>query len=111
MLAMSEAGFLAVVVAFAIAGRTAPDWSFASLGAAAAHLSGGAIWAIFVLGFLGFGVKAGLVPVNFWLPRCYTATPSIFIPVLAGVTRLPILAASYGGGIPRLLPEMTYTAT
>jgi len=86
MLAMSEAGFLAVVVAFAIAGRTASDWSFASLGAAAVHLSSAAVWAVFVLGFLGFGVKAGLVPVNFWLPRCYTATPPIFIPVLAGIT-------------------------
>jgi hydrogenase-4 component B len=86
MLAMSEAGFLAVVVAFAIAGRNSPDWTFASLGAAAGHLSSGAVWAIFVLGFLGFGVKAGLVPVNFWLPRCYTATPPIFIPVLAGIT-------------------------
>jgi hydrogenase-4 component B len=86
MLAMSEAGFLAVVVAFAIAGRGAPDWSFASLAAASAHLSAGAIWGAFVLGFLGFGVKAGLVPVNFWLPRCYTATPPIFVPVLAGIT-------------------------
>lgn len=86
MLAMSEAGFLAVVVAFAILGKAAPDWSFASLGAAAAHLSPAAVWGVFVLGFLGFGVKAGLVPVNFWLPRCYTATPPMFIPVLAGVT-------------------------
>ncbi len=86
MLAMSEAGFLAVVVAFAIAAGSAPNWSFTSLAAAAAHLSSGAIWAIFVLGFFGFGVKAGLVPVNFWLPRCYTATPAVFIPVLAGVT-------------------------
>jgi hydrogenase-4 component B len=86
MLAMSEAGFLAVVVAFAIAARMAPDWSFASLAAATAHLSHAAIWGIFVLGFFGFGVKAGLVPVNFWLPRCYTATPPVFIPVLAGVT-------------------------
>jgi len=86
MLAMSEAGFLAVVVAFAIAARMSPDWSFQSLAAATARLSGGAIWGIFVLGFFGFGVKAGLVPVNFWLPRCYTAAPPVFIPVLAGVT-------------------------
>jgi len=86
MLAMSEAGFLAVVVAFSIAGRGASDWSFPALGMAAAHLSNGAVWNIFLLGFLGFGVKAGLVPVNFWLPRCYTATPSIFVPVLAGIT-------------------------
>jgi hydrogenase-4 component B len=39
-----------------------------------------------LLGFLGFGVKAGLVPVNFWLSRCYTAAPPAFVPVLAGVT-------------------------
>ena len=26
------------------------------------------------------------MPVNFWLPRAYTASPSAFIPVLAGVT-------------------------
>jgi hydrogenase-4 component B len=86
MLAMSEAGFLAVVVAFSIAGRGASDWSFPALGMAAAHLSNRAVWGIFLLGFLGFGVKAGLVPVNFWLPRCYTATPPMFVPVLAGIT-------------------------
>ncbi|MGB7155367.1 MAG: proton-conducting transporter membrane subunit [Candidatus Acidiferrales bacterium] len=86
MLAMSEAGFLAVVVSFLILGRASPDWSFSSLAAAASHLSTGAVCGIFVLGFLGFGVKAGLVPVNFWLPRCYTAAPAVFVPVLAGVT-------------------------
>jgi hydrogenase-4 component B len=86
MLAMSEAGFLAVVVAFLILGRGAPDWSFSALAAAASHLSTGAVWGIFLLAFLGFGVKAGLVPVNFWLPRCYTAAPAVFVPVLAGVT-------------------------
>lgn len=86
MLAMSEAGFLAVVIAFLIVGSRAPAFSFAALRAAAVHLSGSATWAVFLLGFLGFGVKAGLVPVNFWLPRCYTASQPAFIPVLAGVT-------------------------
>jgi hydrogenase-4 component B len=86
MLAMSEAGFLAVAIAFLIAGSGASGLSFMALRAAAAHLSGAAAWGVFLLGFLGFGVKAGLVPVNFWLPRCYTASPPAFIPVLAGVT-------------------------
>ena len=86
MLAMSEAGFLAVVIAFLIAGNGASGLSFAALRTAAPHLSGAAAWGVFLLGFLGFGVKAGLVPVNFWLPRCYTASPPAFIPVLAGVT-------------------------
>jgi len=86
MLAMSEAGFLCIVLAFLIAGRTASDFSFPALAAATVHLSRPALWGVFLLGFLGFGVKAGLVPVNFWLPRCYTAAPPAFVPILAGVT-------------------------
>jgi hydrogenase-4 component B len=86
MLAMSEAGFLMVVIAFLVLGKVAGNLSFPALAAAGSGLSHGALWAVFVLGFLGFGVKAGLVPVNFWLPRAYTASPSIFIPVFAGVT-------------------------
>jgi formate hydrogenlyase subunit 3/multisubunit Na+/H+ antiporter MnhD subunit len=86
MLAMSEAGFLAVVVAFLVLGRAAADLSFSALSAASAGLPPQALWGVFLLGFFGFGVKAGLVPVNFWLPRSYTAAPSIFIPVFAGVT-------------------------
>jgi len=86
MLAMSEAGFLAVAVAFLVLGRTAADFSFSALGAASAGLSPQALWSVFLLAFFGFGVKAGLVPVNFWLPRSYTAAPPIFIPVFAGVT-------------------------
>jgi hydrogenase-4 component B len=86
MLAMSEAGFLAVVIAFLILGKSAANFSFPPLRMAASGLSGRSLWGVFLLGFLGFGVKAGLVPVNFWLPRSYTAAPSLFIPVFAGVT-------------------------
>jgi len=86
MLAMSEAGFLMVLIAFLIVGKSAASLSFPALAAGGSTLSHGSLWAVFVLGFLGFGVKAGLVPVNFWLPRSYTASPSTFIPVFAGVT-------------------------
>jgi len=114
MLGMSEAGFLAVVIAFLIVGRNAVDLSFSALAASAGTLSPGALWSAFLLGFFGFGVKAGLVPVNFWLPRSYTAAPSIFIPVFAGVTlnlgfygilRLngDVMHASYGAGILALI--------
>lgn len=86
MLSMSEAGFIAVVIAFLILGKAAANYSFSALGTAASGLSNRGLWSVFLLGFLGFGVKAGLVPVNFWLPRSYTAAPSLFIPVFAGVT-------------------------
>jgi len=86
MLAMSEAGFLAVVIAFLIVARGASGLSFSALRESASHLSPGAEWGVFILALFGFGVKCGLVPVNFWLPRCYTASPALFVPVLAGVT-------------------------
>ncbi len=86
MLAMSEAGFLAVVIAFLILASGASGMSFSSLREFARHLSGMPRWSVFLLAFFGFGVKCGLVPVNFWLPRCYTASPAVFIPVLAGIT-------------------------
>ena len=86
MLGMGEAGLLAAVIAFLLLGRAAPNLSFPALAAASGALSMPALWAVFLLGFFGFGVKAGLVPVNFWLPRSYTAAPPAFIPVFAGVT-------------------------
>lgn len=81
MLAMSEAGFIAVLIAFLIVGHGSVTTSFANL-----RGMGAVGWGVFILGFFGFGVKAGIVPVNFWLPRTYTASPAIFVPVLAGVT-------------------------
>ena len=114
MLAMSEAGFLAVAVAFLLLARSAPDFSFAALRAASANLSPQALWLPFLLGFFGFGVKAGLVPVNFWLPRSYTAAPPVFIPVFAGVTlnlgfygilrlNADLMHAGYGAGLVALI--------
>jgi hydrogenase-4 component B len=114
MLAMSEAGFLAVVIAFLIVQRNADGISFAALAAAASSLSPAARWSVFLLGFFGFGVKAGLVPVNFWLPRSYTAAPAVFVPVFAGVTlnlgfygilrlNADVAHASYGAGIVALV--------
>jgi len=86
MLAVSEAGALAAVVAFLILVVAAGSLGFPALKASAAELSASARWAVFLLSFFGFGVKAGLVPVNFWLPRAYAAAPSAFVPILAGAT-------------------------
>ncbi len=86
MLAISEAGALAAMVGFLILGVAAGSLEFPALRSAAAGLGTGARWAVFLLTFFGFGVKAGLVPVNFWLPRAYSDSPSAFVPVLAGVT-------------------------
>src|SRR5271166_916916 len=75
----ASAGFLVLAI-------NVNSLDFATLKSAAPGLSAGARWAVFLLSFFGFGVKAGLVPVNIWLPRAYTLAPRAFVPVLAGAT-------------------------
>ena len=86
LLAMGEAGTIAAALGFLLLALGARSLEFDSLRAAAAGLGDGGRWAVFLLTFLGFGVKAGLVPVNSWLQRAYTAAPGAFAPVLAGAT-------------------------
>jgi hydrogenase-4 component B len=86
LLAMGEAGTLAAALSFLVLAINVNSVDFATLKSAAMGLNGGARWAVFLLSFFGFGVKAGLVPVNGWLPRAYTLAPRAFVPVLAGAT-------------------------
>jgi hydrogenase-4 component B len=85
MLAMGEAGFMAVVVAFLFLAADGGSLQFSALRAAGVHLGPLARWRIFLLTFFGFGVKAGLVPVNTWLPRAHPAAPANVSAILSGV--------------------------
>ena len=75
MLLMSEAGTLAALLAFLIISNVSGGMSFAALRSGAGSLGNSACWAVFLLSFFGFGVKAGLVPVNNWVHRAYPAAP------------------------------------
>jgi hydrogenase-4 component B len=86
LLAMGEAGTLAAALSFLVLSVNLPSLDFATIKSVAPRLSGEGRWAVFLLSFFGFGVKAGLVPVNSWLPRAYTLAPRAFVPVLAGAT-------------------------
>jgi hydrogenase-4 component B len=85
MLSLGEAGTIAVVLAFFLLARTAAGLDFPALRTAAAGLGQGSCWAIFLLSFFGFGVKAGLVPTNIWLPRAHPAAPGNVSAILSGV--------------------------
>ncbi len=86
LLAMGEAGTLAAALGFLLLALGAGSMEFDALRSAARGLGTGARWSVFLLTFFGFGVKAGLVPVNSWLQRAYAAAPRAFAPVLAGAT-------------------------
>lgn len=50
------------------------------------HSPGGATAVVAgVLGFVGFGVKAGIVPVHVWLPEAHAAAPSHVSALMSGI--------------------------
>ena len=86
MLAISEAGALAAALGLLLLSAHSGTLDFLGMKLAGAGVGEGVRLAVFLLTFFGFGVKAGLVPVNVWLPAAYTAAPAPFVPVLAGAT-------------------------
>ena len=85
MLATGEAGFLAVAIALLFLASRVGSLEFAALRGSAFQIAGPAHWSVFVLTFFGFSVKAGLVPVNSWLPRAHPAAPANVSAILSGV--------------------------
>ena len=86
MLAMSEAGTIAVVIAFVLTCERSPaTLDFDKLRSVAPLLTARVGWAVFLLSFFGFAVKAGLVPVNSWLPLAHPVAPTNVSALLSAV--------------------------
>jgi hydrogenase-4 component B len=85
MLLTSEAGTLAALLAFLMIAGATGGMSFAALLSGAGKVDAAAAWAVFLLSFFGFGVKAGLVPVSTWLHRAHPAAPGNVSALLSGV--------------------------
>lgn len=85
MLAMSEAGTIAAALAFILIAGAASGLGFSALRTAAPGLSDALRLAIFLLSFFGFAVKAGLIPVNSWLPLAHPVAPTNISALLSAV--------------------------
>jgi hydrogenase-4 component B len=83
-LVATHAGTLALFGLFAAWSGGSGDLSFAALAERAPFLAAERSW-ILVLALAGFGVKAGLVPLHFWLPEAHAAAPSHISALLSGV--------------------------
>ena len=92
-LLMMHAGAAAVVGAFFLFLPRATSLDFASMRAAAGLMTPGARTAIFLLAFVGFGTKAGIIPLHLWLPRAHPIAPS---PVSALMSGVMLKTAVYG---------------
>lgn len=91
IMAHIDAGCL--LLGFALLMQVSGSADFASFRTAAAHLSSAQQAAAFVLLFLGFGIKAGIIPFHIWLPAAHPVAPSNISPLLSGIV---LKAGIYG---------------
>lgn len=73
---MTHLGFVAILVGLLVLAAPAVDDSFSTVRATAANLSPAVAGLVLVLCLVGFGSKAGIVPLHAWLPRAHPEAPS-----------------------------------
>lgn len=82
-LVATHLGTVFLFVMFILLGRQSGSMDFASFKAGgAAGVSSGVL---FVLALVGFGSKAGIMPLHVWLPEAHPAAPSHVSAVMSGV--------------------------
>jgi hydrogenase-4 component B len=89
-LVMAHVGAVSILLCFGVLQANTGDYTFANM--RAQELS--PFWAstAFLLALLGFGAKAGLLPVHVWLPEAHPAAPS---PVSALMSAVMLKTAIY----------------
>ena len=84
-LVMTHAATALITGAFLLLWRATGSLSFAEWAAAAPRLDPVTASAVFLLGLVGFGTKAGMIPVHVWLPRAHPVAPSHVSALMSGV--------------------------
>jgi formate hydrogenlyase subunit 3/multisubunit Na+/H+ antiporter MnhD subunit len=82
-LVLTHASLIALIGMFAGWSHGAADLTFESLGRTALIAGSGGL--ILALALVGFGMKAGVVPLHVWLPGAHAAAPSHVSALLSGV--------------------------
>ncbi|MFZ2168814.1 MAG: hydrogenase 4 subunit B [Methylococcaceae bacterium] len=82
-LLMAEVGALAIILGFGVLASFADGFTFDALRESRLSVTWASI--AFVLALLGFGMKAGIVPVHVWLPEAHPVAPSHISALMSGV--------------------------
>ena len=90
-LLMAHVGAIAILLCFGVLQANTGDYTFANM--RAQQLSPMWASAAFGLALLGFGAKAGMLPLHVWLPEAHPAAPS---PVSALMSAVMLKTAIYG---------------
>jgi len=92
-LAMTHLATAAIAIAFAICSAVAGSLDFADWVVSAGTFGGLTRDVVFLLILVGFGTKAGMIPLHIWLPRAHPVAPSHVSALMSGVM---IKAGIYG---------------
>ena len=84
-LIMSHAGSGLLLAGFLLLAAFGGTQDFASFHLLASRLPPFEQGAVFLLFFLGFGVKAGIVPLHIWLPDAHPVAPSNISAIMSGI--------------------------
>ena len=84
-IALSEVGFVMIVLAFAILATQTGSLDLSTIAARASHVHGGWRSAAYLLALCGFAFKAGLVPFHIWLPAAHPVAPADGSAFLSGL--------------------------
>ena len=82
-LLIAHLGAIGILLSFGV--MQGGSWQFTFDAMRAAELAPGWAAAAFLLALVGFGAKAGLVPLHVWLPEAHPAAPSPVSALLSGV--------------------------
>lgn len=90
---MTQLGFAAILLALVVLSAAGGGDGFDTIAAHADGISPGTRTAVFLLTLMGFGSKAGLLPLHAWLPRAHPEAPS---PVSALMSAAMVNMGIYG---------------
>jgi hydrogenase-4 component B len=82
-LLMAHIGGLAILLSFGVLASFAGGFSFTAMRGAELSFAWASV--AFALAFIGFGMKAGLVPLHAWLPEAHPVAPSHISALMSGV--------------------------
>lgn len=104
-LVMTSVGTAAIMIAFLLTGSASSSFSFEAM----AQNKLDNLWqhVVFACAFIGFALKAGLVPLHVWLPNAHPAAPSHVSALMSGVM-LKIALYGFGRFMFSFLPMWNY---